>query len=494
MCTLWVVVTDGKTLAREYLRVSLDKSGRERSQDEQHNDNQRVADEHGWTLGEPYRDTGSASRFASNGRAGYDRLVTDLAAGNFGADLLVLWESSRGSRKVGEWVTLIELCEEGSVKIAVTTHGRVYDPSNARDRRSLIEDATDAEYETAKLSARARRAAAANAAAGKPHGPTPYGYVRRYDPVTRRLVAQDPEPTEAAVVRELFDRVTKGHSLKAITRDFEQRGIRARSGKVFHAATLRAMLQRPLYAGLRAHAPGRMTRQERQRKATVVDGSWPALVPRATYLTVQRLVSDPARKTARPGRGKHLLSMVALCDVCSGPLAVTYRSGRPEYQCHRRSCVRVNKAELDQFAETAILALLARPDNVERLVQVGDGEQLQQLRDEIAVIRAELDDLADQVGRGDLSATLAARAEPAILERLRATEAREAELSTPSALRGLISPGKDVARRWKAAPMSAKREVVRLLLTPDGLGELRVTRTPSPGRHSPIEDRVRWRT
>jgi site-specific DNA recombinase len=138
--------------------------------------------------------------------------------------------------------------------------------------------------------------------------------------------------------------------------------------------------------------------------------------------------------------------------------------------------------------------LLARPDNVERLVQVGDGEQLQQLRDEIAVIRAELDDLADQVGRGDLSATLAARAEPAILERLRATEAREAELSTPSALRGLISPGKDVARRWKAAPMSAKREVVRLLLTPDGLGELRVTRTPSPGRHSPIEDRVRWRT
>ena len=52
------MVTDGKTLAREYLRVSLDKSGRERSQDEQHQDNQRVADEHGWTLGDPYRDTG----------------------------------------------------------------------------------------------------------------------------------------------------------------------------------------------------------------------------------------------------------------------------------------------------------------------------------------------------------------------------------------------------------------------------------------------------
>ena len=197
---------------------------------------------------------------------------------------------------------VIELCEERSVKIAVTTHGRVYDPSNARDRRSLIEDATDAEYETAKLSARARRAAAANAAAGKPHGPTPYGYVRRYDPVTGRLVTQDPEQTEAAVVGELFDRVTKGHSLKAVARDFEQRGIRARSGKVFHAATLRAMLQRPLYAGLRAHVPGRMTRQERQRKATLVDGSWPALVPQPpTWPCSASLAIQRGRPLARVG-------------------------------------------------------------------------------------------------------------------------------------------------------------------------------------------------
>jgi hypothetical protein len=55
------------TTARECLRVSVDKSGRERSPEEQHGDNQRVAAEHGWQLGEPYRDVGSASRYA-NGR------------------------------------------------------------------------------------------------------------------------------------------------------------------------------------------------------------------------------------------------------------------------------------------------------------------------------------------------------------------------------------------------------------------------------------------
>jgi DNA invertase Pin-like site-specific DNA recombinase len=92
---------------------------------------------------------------------------------------------------------LIDLCERRGVLIHVTTHHRTYDPANGRDRRSLIEDATDSEYESWKISQRARRATAANAEAGKPHGRVPFGYRRRYDEITRRFVAQEPEPAEA---------------------------------------------------------------------------------------------------------------------------------------------------------------------------------------------------------------------------------------------------------------------------------------------------------
>jgi hypothetical protein len=38
------------------------------------------------------------------------------------------------------------------------------------------------------------------------------------------------------------------------------------------------------------------------------------------------------------------------------------------------------------------------------------------------------------------------------IERL---EQRETQLATPSALRGLIEPGTDVARRWATAPMTS---------------------------------------
>lgn len=110
-------------------------------------------------------------------------MINDLATGDFDAEILVVWESSRGSRRTGEWVTLTQLCEENSIRIFVTTHGRDYDPKNARDRRSLLEDAVDSEYESAKTSERIRRNVRAAAEAGRVHGKNLYGYQRIYDPV-----------------------------------------------------------------------------------------------------------------------------------------------------------------------------------------------------------------------------------------------------------------------------------------------------------------------
>ncbi|HEU5416821.1 MAG TPA: recombinase family protein, partial [Streptosporangiaceae bacterium] len=121
-------------VAREYLRVSQDRSGRAKSNDEQHADNEQKLAAHGIELtGPAYSDLRSASRYAAKDRGDFPRLLADLEAGRFGADVLALWEPSRGSRKVSEWCSLIEACEAAGVRIFVTTHGRLYDPANGRD-------------------------------------------------------------------------------------------------------------------------------------------------------------------------------------------------------------------------------------------------------------------------------------------------------------------------------------------------------------------------
>lgn len=480
-------------IAREYLRVSKDKSGRERSPQEQHADNEKAATFRRWRLGQSYKDLVSASRYATKAREGFPKLIADLQGNKFGAQVLIMWESSRGSRRVGEWVSLIDLCELRKVLIYVTSDNKLYDPADPRDRRSLLEDAIDAEYEVSKTSKRVRRAKAASAAEGKPAGPVPFGYKRFFHPATKQFVSQEPEPDEAKIIKELFDRLEGGNSLRSLEIEFERRGIRSRTGRVFSAQHLRSLALTHTYAGLRVYDPARPrnSRSKLTPTALVTEGQWPGIVSKAQFYGVYRLLTAPERLTTRPGRAVHLLTMIARCDVCGGPLTRNLKNSRETYVCWHGSHVRVGYDDLNTFGENLILEYLSRADQPDALTADRDGgEEISAARDAVAQIRAELDELGDQVGRGEMSPGLAARAEPGILKRLREAEQRERELSTPSALRGLIEPGEQVAKRWAAAPMAVKRQIARIVLAPGYLGQLRVTRSPVRNTPQPVHLRV----
>ena len=170
------------------------------------------------------------------------------------------------------------------------------------------------------------------------------------------------------------------------------------------------------------------------------------------------------------------------------------RNGTPHLKCHFRGHVRLDEAGLNGYAERVLLAYLARPDVIEQLRagRQDDGE-LAGVRDALAEARAELGALRAAVGAGRLSVASLVAAEPALLGRVDELERQDRELSTPPELAALITPGRDVRRRWKAAPVSTRRAVARLLLTPGLLGRLRITRSPIPGHRVPVEQRVIWR-
>ena len=150
------------------------------------------ADTEGWTVHAVYDDPVSASRHTRKTRKDWPLLLADINAGRAG--VLWLWESSRGDRKLSTWARLLEDCREHGVRIYVETHGRLYDMANARDWRTLAEDGTDSEYESAKTSQRTTRSAVKRAKAGRPVGHAPYGYTRWYElgppPDQERIVHQ----------------------------------------------------------------------------------------------------------------------------------------------------------------------------------------------------------------------------------------------------------------------------------------------------------------
>ncbi len=485
-------------LVREYLRVSDDKGGGLGSPAEQHNENAEHAIRNGWKLGEPYaeREAISASRYSDKGRDEFGRLLADLAAGQFLARILILWESSRGSRMVGEWVDLIEACEVAGVLIYVTTHSRLYDPADPRDRRTLLEDAVDSEYESAKTRKRVLRSTAARAARGEPHGRVPYGYQRAYDPITRRLIRQEKHLGEAPNVEELFARLHAGDTFKAITADWATRRILTRGSKAcpprpFRHTDLLKMARNPAYAGLRVRTPKGAKRAPGDLDGAV-EAKWPALVDAEAFHAVQAALADPSRRTSRDGRARHLLGMIARCGACGGPLTARYRGAVRYYFCRDGGHVCIDADDLDAVAGQRVREYLAREDVATMLApSPGSLPELGAVRAELDAARAELGSWREKAGRRLVTAESFALIEPPLLADIARLQERERALSAPPELDGWLGTVEEVAARWEAATVAARRTVIRRLLSPPYLGWLAVVRSPDGQAGIPAEWRAR---
>jgi DNA invertase Pin-like site-specific DNA recombinase len=440
---------------------------------------------------------GSASPWQRKARGDFDQLIADLRADTFAAHVLVLFVSDRGSRKVSEWSDLIDLLAQRAVQVFVTTHDRLYDPRVRRDWKTLMEDAVAAEDYARALSENVLRAARSAAADGEIWGQAPYGFLRRYDERTRRLIAQEADPDEAPVVAWWIDQIYSGTSLMALEKLTEQRGIRTRSGKRWTAQHIRNVVLNPVYSGLRVHDPERWQHGTRKawptESATTTEAVWPAIVNVTRQAVVRQRFAErrrdrnPGQVVPRPGRAKHLLSRQpgVLCGVCSSVLSVKLRpDGVTEmYRCNAHGHVVVDKIELDALVEPMVIGYLARPDNFEPAES--DAGELAAVRAALVEARAEWDALAD------LSARLAAKKEPAVLATIARLEQRESDLSAPAELDGPLSPGEDIAVRWAPAPLLAKRDMVRLLLTGRYLGQLRIGQSGGNRWHTPpLRDRM----
>ncbi|WP_369188021.1 hypothetical protein [Streptomyces sp. R08] len=71
-------------------------------------------------------------------------------------------------------------------------------------------------------------------------------------------------------------------------------------------------------------------------------------------------------------------------------------------------------------------------------------------------------------------------------------EARERGLTQPSRLAEVFpaDPGKDVTERWADLPVTARREIAALLLTPELLGEVRIKRVADSVSDAAVDQTV----
>ena len=409
-----------------------------------------------------------------------------------------LWESSRGDRRTSQWMLFLESCQDRGVLIYVETDRRLYDVRVPREWKTLAEDGVDNQAESDKIALRVVRAMADNAVNGKVHGVPAYGYQREYKLVAgkREVLGQVEHPAEAAVVRRIFKALAAGESLRAVTARLNADQVPTRSGHPWVPSSVRGIALNYTYIAKRVHDPGhRGGGQRPSPDAAIYDAKWPRLVEDEQFYAVRRILLDPKRKTTRPGKTKHLLSLIATCGACGGPLTVTYRKldgKRPAYACRDRSCFAIDQADLDEHVSTEVLTYLARPEVRQRLkaAQATGDRELVEARATLAEIKDHHARMVAELRDRRMSPEAFSAAEPGVLAERDAAEARVRTLETPPKLRFLLDGVGTLDEQWDRAPVTARREVIR-----DLVAGIVVDRSPSRGHRVPAGQRtkINWR-
>lgn len=260
------------------------------------------------------------------------------------------------------------------------------------------------------------------------------------------------------------------------------RGVPSPEGKAWRRGVIRKMALNPAYLGKRVF-----------RGEVVGDGQWPALVTEDSFWACARLLGDPGRTTTRPSRAVYLLSYIAECGKCGGPLRVSKpggrTGGREMYSCLNRACASVERTLLDEYAERVVVAWLSRSDVYESLTAGQDDADVSEARAEAQRLRVSLEEWRAQAEAGEVSPVSFARVEKARLAGIAAAEQRAAAAGIPPVLRGRL--GSEALDAWAELGdnVAVKRDIIRAVaqikLFPAGKGHTGWSLTDS--------DRLTWR-
>jgi site-specific DNA recombinase len=308
-------------------------------------------------------------------------------------------------------------------------------------------------------------------AKGKAIGGAPFGYrfrdaTPREDgrgPCDSRLV---PDPAEARIVRELFERRAAGATWLELARWLDSTGHRPRRGDHgWHRNTVRGMIGRRTYLGEVRHGSHVKTDAHR------------AIVPAALW---RRAQGEPGRMTPR---GDYLLTGLVRCAGCGRRMRGDSggRRGPRTYACEGRDCPAKSVAVVERLdAEVT-----------EQLFRHLDEFHVQAVTDEeLAAAEAKVAEVAERI---KLRAQIAPTHPTAVAAHQAALEEDERALAEAEDhrdhLRSLAAEdGPDVRTLrgdWPNLTLDERRAILR-----EGIDAVLVRRVSSRNVHTPVADRV----
>lgn len=193
----------------------------------------------GITSYEVFEDAGYSAK--NTERPAYQAMMARMRTGEFSH--LIVWKLDRISRNLLDFAAMYE--ELKQLGITFVSKNEQFDTSSAMGEAMLKIILVFAELERKVTSERVTSIMYSRAANGQWNGgKVPFGY--DYDKATKEFSINE---REAAVIRMIYDKYDELHSLLAVARFLNEKGITSRKGKHWNPTTVGIILKNPFYIG-----------------------------------------------------------------------------------------------------------------------------------------------------------------------------------------------------------------------------------------------------
>lgn len=295
---------------------------------------------------EIFEDAGYSAK--NTDRPAFQQMMSRLRSGEF--THLVVWKIDRISRNLLDFAEMY--AEIKRLGITFVSKNEQFDTSNAMGEAMLKIILVFAELERNMTSERVTAVMLSRASNGQWNGGRiPFGY--DYDKETGIFSINE---SEAAVVNMIYDTYEAEHSLLAVARILNEKGIRPRSGNVWNPTTVSIILKNPFYVGTyryNYHDEGKSNGNSNnlvlksKEDWIMLEDHHPAIVSKERQAKIFSILADNRRSNSRTSKtynrkNTHIFAGVLYCGYCGCQMQSTVDRQRADgyrpsiYACSRK--------------------------------------------------------------------------------------------------------------------------------------------------------------
>jgi len=308
-----------------WIRVSTDDQAKGDSPEHHERRAQAFAESRDWQVKEVYRLLGVSGKDVLD-HPETKRMMADIRRGHISG--LIFSKLARLARNTRQLLEVADFFKTHNADLVSLQES--IDTSSSAGRFFYTMIAGMAEWEREEIGGRVAASIPVRAKLGKPlGGSAPYGFKWQ----DKQLAINDAEAPTRKLIHEMFIQLGR---FKAVAKELNDRGFRARKGKLWTGPAIRWLLRDPSAKGLHRKnyikSHGRGNRWELKDPSEVVYHPVPAIVTEEVWDRAYAMVEDKKEHRQRKARRTiHLFAGLVNCE-CGGKMYV--RPNTPKYRCH----------------------------------------------------------------------------------------------------------------------------------------------------------------